>query len=100
MPAYLVAEVEVNDPAVYETYRAGVLAAARPYGGRYLVRGGKTELLEGAPQPARVVIVEFDSMSQLKMFWNSPQYTPLRRIRESSATSRIFAVEGLQHLLA
>lgn len=100
MPAYLVAEVEIHDPLTYETYRAGVLAAARPYGGRYLVRGGKTELLEGTQPPARVVIVEFDSVHQLKAFWDSPEYTPLRRLRESSATSRIFAVEGLDQPLA
>lgn len=100
MPAYLVADVEVHDPDGYEAYRAGVLAAARPYGGRYRVRGGKTELLEGAPPPARVVIVEFESMTQLKAFWDSPQYAPLRRIRERCATSRIFAVEGLDTPLA
>ena len=100
MPAYLVAEVQVHDTEGYEAYRAGVLAAARPYGGRYVVRGGQTELLEGAPPPARVVIVEFDSMSQLKAFWESPQYVPLRRIRERCATSRIFAVQGLDTPLA
>jgi uncharacterized protein (DUF1330 family) len=100
MPAYLVADVQIHDPEGYEAYRAGVLAAARPYGGRYLVRGGQAELLEGTQPPARVVIVEFDSMRQLKAFWDSPQYTPLRRIRERCATSRIYAVEGLDTPLA
>lgn len=95
MAAYLVADITVSDHAAYEAYRQqapGVIAA---YGGRYVVRGGAVEVLEGTPSPNRTVILEFDSMAALKSFWESPEYRPLRAIRERATTSNIFAVAGL-----
>ena len=96
MSAYLIADVEVTNPEGYEAYRAQVPAVIVAYGGRYLVRGGAIEVLEGSGGPGRRVVLEFPSMARLKAFWDSPEYRPLRVLRERCATSRIVGVEGFQ----
>jgi len=96
MPAYLIAHVDVTDPEGYEEYRARVPAIIAAYGGRYLVRGGACEVLEGGGEPGRRVVLEFPTMTRLKAFWDSPEYLPLRALRERTAGSRIVAVEGFQ----
>lgn len=96
MAAYLIADVEVTDPAGYEEYRAKVPAIIAAHGGRYLVRGGACEVLEGGGQPARRVVLAFPTMQALKAFWESPEYRPLRALRERSASARIDAVEGVE----
>ena len=95
MSAYLIADVLVHDTAGYEDYKRGVQDALKPYGGRYLARAGKTVMLEGSPPPNRSVVIEFPSLQKLQDFWASPEYQPLRAVRERTATSRIYAVEGL-----
>ncbi|MGZ5156115.1 MAG: DUF1330 domain-containing protein [Caldimonas sp.] len=95
MAAYLIADVEIADLAAYETYRQQVPAIITAYGGRYLVRGGASELLEGERSPKRTVVLEFPTMQALKSFWDSPEYRPLRELRERAATSNIIAVAGL-----
>jgi len=95
MPAYVIADVEVIDSAGYETYRQQVPATITAYGGRYLARGGATEVLEGSWTPKRCVILEFPSMAQLKRWWDSPEYQPLRAIRERTTRSNLVATEGL-----
>jgi uncharacterized protein (DUF1330 family) len=95
MPAYLIAEVEVTNPEGFEDYRAKVPAVIAAYGGRYLVRG-LCEVLEGTGPAHRRVVVEFPSMATLKAFWDSPEYLPLRTLRERNADSRIVAVDGVQ----
>lgn len=95
MAAYLIADVDVADGAAYETYRQQVPAVIAAYGGRYLVRGGATEPLEGSWSPKRSVLLEFPSMAALKSFWESPEYRPLRALRERAAKSNIIAVAGL-----
>ena len=95
MAAYLIADVEVTDPAGYEEYRAKVPAIIAAYGGKYLVRGGATEVLEGGGAPRRRVVLAFDSMQSLKAFWDSPEYVPLRALRARHATANIVAVEGV-----
>ena len=95
MTAYVIADVEVLDPAGYEAYRQQVPATIAAYGGRYLARGGATEVLEGSWSPRRCVILEFPSMAQLKAWWDSPEYQPLRAIRERTTRSHLVATEGL-----
>jgi uncharacterized protein (DUF1330 family) len=95
MTAYLVADVKVSDNAAYEEYRQQVPGVIAAYGGRYVVRGGAAEVLEGTRSPNRTVILEFENMAALKTFWESPEYRPLRAIRERAATSSIVAVAGL-----
>ncbi len=95
MSAYLIAEVEVTDPAIFEQYRAGVPATIAAYGGKYLVRGGAFEVLEGTWQPKRVIVLQFDSMTRLKEWYDSKEYAPLIALRKKSAKTHAVAVEGI-----
>ena len=95
MAAYLLVDIEVTDPAAYEAYRAQVPALIAAHGGRYLVRGGAAEVLEGTWQPKRTVVLEFPNMKALKAFWEDPQYQPLRTVREHAARSNLVAVQGV-----
>ena len=95
MSAYVIADVEVLDSAAYEEYRQQVPATIAAFGGRYLVRGGALTVLEGGWSPKRCVVLEFPSMAQLKAWYDSPAYVPLRAIRERSTKSNLVMVEGL-----
>jgi len=94
MPAYMFANVEVTDAAGYGQYRQQVSVTIEAYGGRYLVRGGATEVLEGNWMPKRMVILEFPDMAQLKAWYHSPEYHPLIELRQRTARSTLVAVEG------
>ena len=94
MAAYFIVEVEVTDPAVFKEYGAQVPATVEKYGGRYIVRGGKVETLEGDWQPKRVVVLEFPSVEQAKRWYGSPEYKPLLALRLKSSTAKIVLVEG------
>ena len=95
MPAYFVAELEINNPAGYEPYRAAVPATIAQYGGRYLTRGGATELIEGALEPKRIVILEFADTAAVKRWYHSPEYQKILPLRLANSTSRAFIVEGV-----
>lgn len=95
MAAYIFASVEITDPAAYEEYRRRVPAVIEAYGGRYLVRGGAVERLEGDGELDRLVILEFPDMARLKAFYQSAQYQPLLAIRQRAARSNLIAVEGV-----
>lgn len=95
MSAYLIAEVEVTDPVVFEQYRAAVPATITAYGGKYLVRGGAFEALEGTWLPKRVIVLQFDSMARLKEWYHSKEYVPLIALRQKSAKTSVIAVEGV-----
>jgi len=95
MPAYLIAEVEVTDPAAYEDYRKQVPPIIAKYGGKYLARGGKVESKEGGWTPPRFVIVEFPTMEQARKFYDSPEYAPVLAIRKKASKSRLILAEGL-----
>ncbi len=97
MAAYAIAEIEVADPEAYSEYREGVPATLEPFGGRFLVRGGRHETLEGSWEPQRVVILEFPSVDQAKAWHASPEYQRLVRIRQQHAHTRFLTVvEGVQ----
>jgi uncharacterized protein (DUF1330 family) len=95
MPAYLIADVEVTDAAAYAEYRQHVPAMIAAYGGKYVVRGGATEPLEGGWLPRRIVVLEFPSMDRLRAFYDSADYAPMKALRMGASDSRIIAVEGL-----
>jgi uncharacterized protein (DUF1330 family) len=95
MPAYLLASIEVTDAAAFEQYRAQVPALIAAYGGRYLVRGGAVERLEGNAALNRMVIVEFPDMARLKAFYQSDEYQPLLAMRKRAAISTLLAIEGV-----
>jgi uncharacterized protein (DUF1330 family) len=94
MPAYLVAEVEVTNPAGFAPYRAGVAATVAQYGGRFLTRGGTTELIEGGPPPKTVVIIEFADAAAVMRWYDSPEYRAILPSRLDNSTGRLFIVEG------
>lgn len=94
MPAYIIANVAVTDPAAFEAYRKLAQEAIAHHGGRYLARGGATTALEGAPKPARVVVLEFPTVDAAKRFYNSPEYSAARRARDGAARIDMFVVEG------
>ena len=94
MPAYFVAEVEVTNPSGYEPYRALAAASIAQYGGRFVARGGKSELIEGSPEPQRVVIIEFTDVAAAKRWYNSPEYQRALPIRLANSKARAFIVEG------
>jgi uncharacterized protein (DUF1330 family) len=96
MAAYVVADIEILDHEAFAGYRERVPAVIAAYGGRYLVRGGTSEVVEGAWQPRRVVIVEFPTMATLKSFLDSPEYQPLRSIRERATRTNLVVFEGVE----
>lgn len=95
MAAYLHAHIQVNDPIAYEEYRRQVPAMIAAHGGRYLVRGGAAQVLEGQVELKRQVILEFPTMAALLGFYNSPEYAPLKALRMGAAEGSIVAVEGV-----
>jgi len=95
MPAYFVAEVEITNPAGFQPYGAAVGATLEQYGGRYLTRGGSTELIEGGPEPKRIVILEFADRAAVKRWYESPEYQKILPLRLNNATGRGFIVEGV-----
>jgi uncharacterized protein (DUF1330 family) len=94
MAAYFIAEVEVTNPRGYEPYRALAGASIAQYGGRFVVRGGKTELIEGSPEPQRVVVIEFADAAAARRWYNSPEYQAALPIRLANSKGRAFIVEG------
>lgn len=95
MPAYVVVEITVSDPQAYERYKALAEASVAAHGGRYIVRGGRSEQLEGGHRPARLVILEFPSMEQARAWWSSPEYAAARSVRLASCSAtEMVLVEG------
>ena len=94
MPAYLVAEIEMTNPTGFAPYRAAVTATVAQHGGRFLVRGGATELIEGSPEPKTIVILEFPDAAAIKRWYDSPEYRRILPSRLENSTGRLFIVEG------
>ncbi len=95
MPAYVIADLTVTDPRTYARYVEAVPATIAACGGRYVVRGGKTETLDGEWRPERLVVVEFDNLERARAWWNSDEYRGPMALRRNSAESRIILVEGV-----
>jgi len=94
MTAYVISEVEMRDPDGFDAYRTLAAQTIAQYGGRYLVRGGKTELAEGNLPPKAIVIVEFPSMARLKEWYASPEYAEALKLRRTALERRLVFVEG------
>ncbi len=95
MTAYLIAEVEIHDPETYARYRARTPELVARHGGRFLVRGGTAELLEGEVPPTRVVVIAFEDMEAARRFHRSPEYREIAALRRKAARSRMILVEGV-----
>lgn len=94
MPAYFIADLEVTDPTGFAEYRQLVPDTIEKYGGRYLVRGGAVETLEGDWQPQRIVVVEFPSLEQARRWYHSEEYSGPKALRFKSAQTDLILVEG------
>ena len=95
MAAYLIANLQVTDPERFNQYREQVAPMIARFGGRYLVRGGKVEVVEGNPGLHRVVILEFPTVERLREFYGSPDYAPLLALRGACTVSDVAFVEGV-----
>jgi uncharacterized protein (DUF1330 family) len=95
MTAYVIAEVDVHDTALFEEYRKIVPATITQYGGKYLVRGGALESKEGNWTPKRVVVLEFPTMDQARKWYHSAEYAPALAMRLKAAKNRMVIVEGV-----
>jgi uncharacterized protein (DUF1330 family) len=94
MPAYLILDIHVEDPEEYAAYRERSPATLEAYGGRYLVRGGPHEVIEGDWDPERVVVVEFPSVERAHEWYESPEYQEIVGMRKRAAPSKVVLVEG------
>jgi len=95
MPAYVIVDIEVTDPARYEEYKKQAPSALAAYGGKFLARGGRVETLEGNWTPKRLVVLEFTSAARAKEWLNSPEYRSARQLRHKTARTNMVVVEGV-----
>jgi len=94
MPAYVIVEVTIHDPEAYKGYMKLTPASIAAYDGKFIVRGGKTESLEGNWEPQRIVVLEFPSVERAKEWWSSEHYAPAKKIRQQTATTKMIVVDG------
>jgi uncharacterized protein (DUF1330 family) len=95
MTAYVIVEMTVTDPVGIEEYRKQAGAAVAAMGGKFLARGGKSEVLDGDWKPQRIVLIEFPSMEQARLWRLSPEYGKACEIRDRAAQTRMILVEGI-----
>ena len=95
MAAYIIVEIEVVDPVGYEEYKKQAAATVHQHGGKYIVRGGETEVLEGYWKPKRIVVLQFESMERAKEWLNCEEYREPRKMRHRTAKTNMILVEGV-----
>ncbi|HEX6644036.1 MAG TPA: DUF1330 domain-containing protein [Gemmatimonadales bacterium] len=95
MPAYIVVQIDVADPARYEDYKAMAPPSIAKFGGKYIVRGGEVQVLEGSWEPRRFVVLEFPDADRARAWWNSEEYADAKSLRQRCATSEMILVQGV-----
>jgi uncharacterized protein (DUF1330 family) len=95
MTGYVIVQVEVEDATRYERYKQLAQDSVAAYGGRYIVRGGTVETLEGSWRPSRLVVLEFPSVAAARRWWNSQEYEEGKALRQACASTEMVLVEGL-----
>jgi uncharacterized protein (DUF1330 family) len=95
MAAYLVAQVRIHDPQTYQRYREAVPPLVDRFGGRFRVRGGELEVLEGEWPLPRLVIIEFESRDAARRFYESPEYQKILPLRRGASEGNVVIVEGV-----
>jgi uncharacterized protein (DUF1330 family) len=95
MTAYVLVDVDVTDAGQYDRYRPLAAASVEQYGGRYLARGGASEVLEGDRVPNRLVVLEFPDIDAARRWYHSPEYTEAKATRDGAATGSFIVVEGV-----
>jgi uncharacterized protein (DUF1330 family) len=94
MAAYVIADLTILDPQGFETYRQMVPATVAKYGGKFVVRGGSMETLEGSWEPKRLVVIEFESAERAKQWWASEDYREAKALRQRTAQTNLLVVQG------
>jgi uncharacterized protein (DUF1330 family) len=95
MAVYLIVDVDVKNPSVFEKYKTEVPALIRKHGGEYLVRGGNYRVLEGDWQPSRLILFRFPDKESVDAFFSDPEYQPLKELRRHVAKTNMVVVEGV-----
>ena len=95
MPAYVILNIEIRDPAQYDTYKNMAPSSVQAFGGRYIVRGGAVDVLEGRWSPRRIVVLEFPDRRTAHDWWNSSEYADAKELRQSIAYTEMIIVEGV-----
>jgi uncharacterized protein (DUF1330 family) len=95
MAAFILADIDVTDPVGFETYRNLVAPTIAAAGGRYRVRGGQVDVLEGNWRPRRLVMLEFPDMASARAWYESDEYAPAKAIRARTAVTNVLLIEGL-----
>jgi uncharacterized protein (DUF1330 family) len=95
MPTYVIVDVKINDHKMYEEYKKLTPASIAAYKGKFIVRGGTTEILEGDWKPGRFVVLEFPDSDLAREWWNSPEYAPAKSIRQKAAFTNTILAEGV-----
>jgi len=94
MAAYIVVQIDVKEPERYADYRQMVPPTLEAYGGRFVVRGGAVENLEGTWNPSRLVVLEFPDAERARAWWSSADYAPAKALRQQTAATQMILVEG------
>ncbi len=95
MTAYVIVDMQITDPVAIEEYRRLAGASVAAHGGRFIVRGGRLDFLEGGWRPERIVVLQFPDAAQARAWWASPEYAAARTVRERAARTRMILVEGV-----
>jgi uncharacterized protein (DUF1330 family) len=96
MSTYLIVDQKgITDPETMKTYAAGVVATVEQFGGKFIVRGGDPEVIEGDWPTERIIIIEFPDRSALKTWYDSPEYADLKAMRIASSNAQLIAVDGM-----
>ncbi len=95
MKVYVIGDVTITDPRLYEEYKKLTPGSIEPFGGKFIVRGGRTETLEGEWNPGRFVMIEFPSLEKAKAWWDSEPYQKAKLIRRAASKGKILLVEGV-----
>ena len=95
MTAYLLGRVAITDPDQYKEYMKKTPGVIEKYGGKFIVRGGSVETLEGAEEKRRLVLIEFPSFEKAKEFYSSEEYQQAKKLRAGAASGQFLAIEGV-----
>lgn len=96
MPAFVIVEIAIHNPEEYEDYKKLTPQSLIPFDGKFIVRGGETESLEGDWNPERIVVLEFPNTDKAKSWWNSEGYAPAKALRQKTAHTKMILVPGIE----
>jgi uncharacterized protein (DUF1330 family) len=95
MAAYVIVDIQVTDPVRYEDYKKAAGATLEAYDGKFIVRGGAAETLEGSWTPGRIVVLEFPTVERAREWWSSDAYGPAKQLRWETANTEMILVQGV-----